>query len=55
MPRKTLRDADATRRSSIPTIRDIKLKKNLVAETASVLYYNITTQSIVAIGKDWEG
>ena len=55
MARKTLRDADEVRRSNIPTIRDVKVRKNLVKETASVIYYNMSGASSLNIGKDWEG
>ena len=54
--RNTIRDAEAQRRSSIPTIRDYKVRTDIDRETSSQIFLRISgAVDGTNLGKEWEG
>ena len=53
--RNTIRDAEAQRRSNIPTIRDYKVRTDIDRETSSQIFLHIEGAVEYNLGKEWEG
>lgn len=52
---KSIRDADNIIRSSIPTIRDTQVRKDLVKQTSGNQVFQMAGASSINVGKTWEG
>lgn len=52
---KSIRDADNIIRSSIPTIRDTQVRKDLVKQTSGNQVFQMSGASSISVGKTWEG